>query len=396
MVIDSIFSQKTWYNIDDMLRRSEESKLTSWYFEIDRPLLWCVIGLIFIGMWAMVSAGSVAAERIGQPWHFFIVKALPFYAVGLVTLLVASSLNKKWVLRLSALNVVGCLGLLLVTLVAPAAVKGSARWVDLGVASVMPSDLMKPGFIVITAWFLAMMQKKYGANIFFNREVWRLRWLSWWPYLAVFAGAFVIILTHPDLGTATLYFMVLSAMVFMAGLPLVMIPVLIGCASVFGLFAFFTMSHVHNRIVGFFTGGGDNYQIRKSIASIRHGGLLGSGDDAFVKQSLPDAHTDFVFSAIAEDSGAIVAGVLLCVMLYVLKRLVTDASRARDPFVFYVAGGAAALFGTQVCINLMSALHLFAPKGMTLPFISYGGSSFVAFCLLFGMVLAIVREDKWR
>ncbi|MBD5388991.1 FtsW/RodA/SpoVE family cell cycle protein, partial [bacterium] len=215
-----------------MLRRTEESKLTSWYFEIDRPLLWGLMALIFVGMWAMVSAGSVAAERIGQPWHFFIVKALPFYLVGTVTLFVASCLNKKWVLGLSGINVVVCLLLLGVTLIHPAAVKGSARWVNLGVASVMPSDLMKPGFIMMTAWFITQMQEKFGTNIFFNREAWRLKWLSWWPYLAVFAGAFVVILTHPDLGTATLYFAVLAAMMFMAGLPLVLIPLLIGCASV--------------------------------------------------------------------------------------------------------------------------------------------------------------------
>jgi len=148
--------------------------------------------------------------------------------------------------------------------------------------------------------------------------------------------------------------------------------------------------------MGFISGGGDNFQIKQSIQSIQHGGLLGRGDDAFVKQSLPDAHTDFVFSAIAEDSGAILAIVLLGALLYVLKRLVTNALGARDPFVFYACGGAAALFGVQVSINIMSALHLFAPKGMTLPFISYGGSSFVAFCLLFGMILALVREDKWK
>lgn len=123
---------------------------------------------------------------------------------------------------------------------------------------------------------------------------------------------------------------------------------------------------------------------------------MGSGDDAFVKQSLPDAHTDFIFAAIAEDLGAIMACLLLVLLLFVLKRLTVDAIDARDRFVFYAAGGAAALFGAQVCINLMSTLHLFAPKGMTLPFISYGGSSLLSYCLLFGMILAIVREDKWK
>ena len=182
----------------------------------------------------------------------------------------------------------------------------------------------------------------------------------------------------------------------MAGLPIIVLPALFGLMAVVGLFAFFTMPHVHNRIISWFSGTGDTYQVRQSIQSIQHGGLLGSGDDAFVKQSLPDAHTDFIFAAIAEDWGAIMACALLALLLYVLKRLMTDAINARDSFVVYAAGGAAALFGTQVCINLMSTLHIFAPKGMTLPFISYGGSSFVAFCLLFGMILAVVREDKWK
>ncbi|MBN1324938.1 MAG: FtsW/RodA/SpoVE family cell cycle protein [Alphaproteobacteria bacterium] len=377
-----------------MLKRTEESKLTSWYFEIDRRLLFFVIFLVFVGMWAMVSAGSVAAERISQPWYFFILKALPFYGIGLVTLFLSSALDKKWVLRISALNVAICLFLLLVTVFAPMSIKGSTRWVDLGFFSVMPADIMKPGFIMITAWFLATMKEKFGQSIFFNKEAWQLKRLSWVTYIAIALPALFIILKHPDLGTFLLYFTVLSTMFFIAGLPLVLIPIIVGFMGMIGVFAFFTMPHVHSRIISLFSGG--SYQIKQSIQSIQHGGLLGSGDDAFIKQSLPDAHTDFIFSAIAEDSGAILACALLCIFLYVLNRLTTSALRARDPFVFYATGGAAALFGGQVSINIMSALHLFPPKGMTLPFISYGGSSFVAFCLLFGMILAIVREDKWK
>ena len=377
-----------------MLKRTEESKLTSWYFEIDGRLLFFVIFLVFVGMWSMVSAGSVAAERISQPWYFFILKALPFYGIGLVTLFISSMLDKKWVLRISALNVAVSLLLLFITLVAPVAIKGSTRWVNLGLFSVMPADIMKPGFIIITAWFLAKMHETFGGDIFFNKEAWRTRLLSWWTYIAIAGPALLIIFRHPDLGTFLLYFAVLSAMMFIAGLPFLLIPIFIGVAGLFGLIAFFTMPHVHGRVLSMFEGG--SYQIKQSIQSIQHGGLLGSGDDAFVKQSLPDAHTDFIFSAIAEDSGAIIACVLLCIFLYVINRLITNALRARDPFVFYAAGGAAALFGAQVSINIMSALHLFAQKGMTLPFISYGGSSFVAFCLLFGMILAIVREDKWK
>lgn len=379
-----------------MLKRTEESKLTSWYFEIDRRLLVCLLAMISIGVIFAISAGSVAAERIGQPWHFFVIKAVPFYIAGLITLFVASLLNKRQVLGLSVLNVAVGLLLLMVTLVAPHVIKGSARFVPLGPFNVMPSDIMKPGFIMLTAFFLTKMKDKYGDQIFLNKSAWRFKLLSWWSYLAIFVPAFVIILLHPDLGTSILYFSVLAAMVFMAGLPMFIVPILLGMVGCVGVFAFMTMSHVHNRIMAFITGTGDTYQVRQSVQSIQHGGLLGRGDDSFVKQSLPDAHTDFIFAAIVEDAGALMGCALLGLLLYVLKRLTTDAMRARDPFVFYAAGGTAALFGTQICINLMSTLHIFAPKGMTLPFISYGGSSFVAFCLLFGMILAIVREDKWK
>ena len=379
-----------------MFRRTEESKLTSWYFEIDRRLLGCLMILIFVGMLFMVSAGSVAAERTGRAWHYFIVKALPFYAVGLTALFCTSMWRKKFIVAISWVNVALGLLLLLVTVAMPHLINGSARFVSIGPVNVMPADIMKPGFIILTAWFLTKMGEKYQGNIFMNKNAWRFGWFSWWTYFAIFAPAFLIILLHPDLGTSILYLAVLSGMLFMAGLPTFIIPVLLAMGGLVGIFAFFTMSHVHNRIVSWATGTGDTYQVRQSIQSIQHGGLLGSGDDAFVKQSLPDAHTDFIFAAIAEDLGAIMACLLLCLLLYVLKRLITDAISARDPFVFYAAGGAAALFGTQVCINLMSTLHLFAPKGMTLPFISYGGSSFISFCILFGFVIALVREDKWK
>lgn len=376
--------------------RTEESKLTSWYFEIDRKLLAYVLVMIVISVICMISAGSVAAERIGQSWNYYIVKAIPFYFIGFISLIGASMLNKKWVLRISWANVAIGLLLLLVTIVAPHTINGSDRFVSLGFANVMPADIMKPGFIIITAWFLAKMRDVYGDDIFFNKSAWQFKWLSWWPYLITFAISSLIIFSHPDLGTSILYIAVLCAMMFISGLPLIIIPV-IGLAGV-GLLtvAFFTMSHVHNRIISFFTGTGDTYQVTQSVQSIQNGGLFGQGDGSFVKQSLPDAHTDFIFAAVAEDAGAILACALIIFLMLVLRRLILNATNARDKFVFYAAGGAAALFGTQVCINLMSTLHLFAPKGMTLPFISYGGSSLLSFCLLFGMIMAIVREDKWK
>lgn len=379
------------------IARTEESKLTSWYYETDRRLLGCVLLMIFIGMLFALSAGSVAAERIGQPWHFFLVKAIPFYIMGFVFLFGSSFLTKKQVLFLAALNLGVGLALLPVTVISPHMIKNSARFISFGFFNIMPSDIMKPGFVIMTAWFLAQMKQRYGSSIFFNREAWRFdKLFSWVWYLLVFLIVIAIIFRHPDFGTSILYLAVFSAMIFIAGLPLSVLPFIGIGVVLLGIVAFFTLGHVQRRIISFFTGTGDTYQVDNSIDSIRHGGLLGSGDDAFVKQFLPDAHTDFIFAAIAEDLGAIMACGVLVLLFYVFRRLVKTAMNSRDLFVTYAAGGAAALFGTQVCINMLSTLKLFAPKGMTLPFISYGGSSLLAYCLLFGMLLAIIREDKWK
>ncbi|NMA32725.1 MAG: FtsW/RodA/SpoVE family cell cycle protein [Alphaproteobacteria bacterium] len=381
-----------------MIKRGEESALTSWYFEIDRNLFFSIIIMFFIGLWAMVSAGSVAAERLNPPqeWHFFLVKAIPIYVIGFITFSVSSFMNRRQIMIISALNVLICGLLLVATLIIPAAVKGSARWVNLGFASVMPSDLMKPGFILITAWFLTRLEKLSPGNIFTTKRVWK--WDAWPAYLGVFLPMLFIIWNHPDFGSFILYLLVFGTMIFLAGLPMYLLSILFALGAGVGVFTFMSKAHVKSRILGFLglAGGGDNYQIRKSVEAVQHGGLFGRAEDSFIKQSLPDAHTDFIFSAIAEDVGAILVSILLILFLYVLKQLMIHALNTKDKMVFYACSGLMVLFGVQVCINVMSALGLIPTKGMTLPFISYGGSSFIAFCLAFGMILALIREDKWK
>lgn len=377
--------------------RTEESRLTSWLFEVDRPLLLCVLLMMLLSLVFSVSAGSVAAERINQPWSFFFIKALPFYGLGLGVLLFASFLSKKWVLGLAGLNLALGLLLLPITVIAPNFINGSARFVSLGGFNIMPADIMKPGFVVMTAFFLSKMKEKYGDNIFLNKDAFRFdTWLSWWYYLLLFIPVLLVVFKHPDFGTAILYLAVLTIMLFVAGLPWIFVPVFgVGALTMLGV-AFMTMPHVHKRFIAFFTGDGGMMQVNKSVDTLRNGGLLGAGDDSFVKQGLPDAHTDFIFAVIVEDLGALVGCVLLFTLFYVLKRLIVSATKAKDLFVLYAIGGTAALFGVQVCINMMTTLGLFPPKGMTLPFISYGGSSLLSYCVLFGFILALIREDKWK
>ncbi len=378
-----------------MFKRTDESLITSWWFEIDRKLLGMVLVLIAVGLFAAYSVGSVSAARVGLEWHYYLGKSLIFLFPALFILIGSSFLTKKQVIWLSVINV--CFAFLLFgkSVIAPDYINGVKRWVLLFGTPVMPADILKPGFVILTAWFLARMKDTFGNNIFKNKNAWRFQGLSWLTYLSVFSFALILILTRPDLGTGILYLGVFVAMLFVAGLPLAWLAALGGVAIAIAGTAFLTVGYIRARFLTFI-GQGDNYQVNSSIDSIKHGGLIGGGDDAFVKQSLPDSHTDFVFAGIVEDVGAILGAILLIAIVYVMILLVRNAREARDNFVFYAAAGTSALFGGQAIINLGATLGLLPAKGMTLPFISYGGSSLIGFCFLFGMILAIVRADKWK
>ena len=387
---------------EHMFKRAEKSFLTSWYFEVDRTMIVVVLALMLVGMWAAVTAGSVSAERMNppQPWHFFFVRMIPFYFLGIGTLIISSMFGRKLIMLTAAANVIVMGVLLIMTFFEPIVMaKGSARWISVFGFAVTPSDLMKPGFIVITAWFLDRLGTIAGAGktIFsMDKKLWR--WDGWPAYLLPFSAAVFIMFGHPDIGTAALYFAVLAAVLLLAGLPWKLFFALGAVPLVGGIIAFMTWGHFQRRILSFFglEGGADTFQLDQSIRAIRHGGLFGAGEDAFVKQSIPDSHTDFIFSAIAEDLGAIAAAILIIVFLYVMKKIRDIAMTARDRFVFYVAGGTLAMFGAQTFINIGSSLGVIPTKGMTLPFVSFGGSSFMAFSLMFGILLALAREDKWK
>ena len=379
------------------IKRGEESKLTSWYFEIDLKLLGGILLLVAVGIVMMFTAGAAQAAhmRPAQPWFYFIKKMLPWYMIGLGSLFGFSMLNKEKVLKVSVLGaLIGLIGLV-ITVICPVKMKGSTRWAHIAGLSFMPADVLKPAFIILTAWFLAKMRSIFGNNIFFNKKAWKFNWISWWPYLALFAICVLIMFRHPDIGSATLYVCVLFVMALVAGFPLKWLPLMGGVLALLGVIALTTTTHVKSRAEHMFSAV-ERTQVWYSLNSIRHGGLFGSGDEAYVKDVLPEATNDFVYSALAEDWGAISACILVLVLFLVINSLVNHAIHAKDRFVVYAITGTMALFGGQVCFNLMTALELFMNKGMTLPFISYGGVSFISFCVLFGMLLAIIREDEWN
>lgn len=376
-------------------RRTDDSKLTDWYYGIDKGLLVCIFGLMGIGMIANVSAGSAMFVRNGWNWYHFFISMLPFYILGTLGLLYVSMSDKKWVLVISWINVIICFLLVCLTAANLFVINGSARWIPVLGHTFMPSDLMKPGFIIITAWFLSKMKDIYG-DIFKNREAWRFRLFSWWPYISAFLLFIVLLVKQPDIGTTMLYLWVLLVMLIVAGLPRLWVVLMGSLGAIGAIGAFFFVPHVHDRIIAFFGTLDPQSQIGISVNSIRQGGLFGMGEKAFVSERLPMAESDFVYSILAEDFGAIACCFGIFFLLIIIRHMLKNAIGARDKFVFYAVSGTIALFGGQICMNLATVLNLMPAKGMTLPFISFGGSSFLGFCLLFGMILAIVREDKWK
>ena len=250
--------------------RTEESTLTSWYFETDRRLLGWILLLIFIGVLCVISAGSVQALRKGWHWYYFLQKMLPFYVVGIGTLFVSSMFNKKWVFNISVLNLVVCMLLLLWTVINPVASHGSARWAVVGGLRLMPSDIMKPGLIIVTAWFLSKMEQKYSGNIFLNSAAWRPGWLSWWTYLIPFALVLLILFMQPDVGTTLLFLSVIGIMFFVSGLPAKIWVPLLGGVGGLGFLAFLFHSHVRSRVLAFFQPLDPKSQVGLSISTNRH------------------------------------------------------------------------------------------------------------------------------
>jgi len=376
------------------ITHGETSKLTSWFFGIDRSLLYMVFALMVLGGIMAISAGSAEASRLAKPWYNFIARFLLFDFIGIIVLIVTSMLNKKTIKVLGIIGLIVGVGCLIFTLKS-GAVNGSSRWINIHGIQFMPTDILKPAFIIVGAWFLAKMREIYGDKMFSSIEAWKPNNFCWEIFLIPFAICLYLILKQPDLGTTILFVAMSGVLAFVAGLSLkVVIPLFLSLILSLGVYGFYSFAHVHSRGSQMFSVA-PRTQVWYSLNSIRHGGLFGSGDESYVKDVLPESANDFVFSSIAEDFGALAACGLIFFLFLVLQRLFKHAALAKDEFVVYAVAGAGALFCGQICFNLMTALHILINKGMTLPFVSYGGGSLLSFCFVFGMVLALVREDTW-
>lgn len=361
--------------------RTNTTMLGRWWWTVDRINFFILLLLICLGAVLVTSGSPPVARRINLDPFYFVARQEIFLLLSVPVMVVVSMLPVQHIRRIAVLGFLVMLALLiLLPFVAPE-VKGSKRWLSMAGLTLQPSEFMKPFFAVVVAWMLAERYKTPGFPGFKIS-------------FAIYALVAFLLIIQPDFGMAVTLSAMFGVQIFLAGLPFIWV-ILMGCAGVAGVVgAYFTLPHVAQRIDGFLSPDlADNYQVEKSIEAFESGGFFGRGPgEGVVKWYLPDSHTDFIFSVAAEEFGALVClGIVLLYGMFVLRGFYR-VSRETDPFVLLAASGILVQFGVQAVINMGVAVHLLPAKGMTLPFLSYGGSSLIAIALGMGMLLGLSRR----
>ena len=327
-------------------------------------------------------AGSPAvAERLGYDSFHFVKRHVAFFLPALAVMIATSFLTPRQARRTALIVLVVSIVLMLATLFVGVEVKGARRWINLVGLSLQPSEFMKPAFVVVVAWLFAENARRTDipGNVF---------------ALILLAIVVALLVAEPDFGQTMLIAIAWGALFFMAGVSWIWIAGL-AAAAVGGIFAAYAMlPHVAGRIDRFISPqSGDTFQVDKALDSIMRGGWLGQGPgEGMVKRVLPDAHTDFIFAVAAEEFGIIVCIALVLVFALIVFRGLSRSARSEDPFIRLASAGLVVLFGVQSVINMAVNLNLMPAKGMTLPFISYGGSSMIAVAFGMGLLLALTRR----
>lgn len=363
------------------LPRTDKSLFGRWWWTVDRWMLAAIIAIAAIGALLTLAASPAVAERIGFDTYHFVRRQFVFLPVSMVIMIVVSLMTPRGVRRLAVGCAVFALLGMLATLVVGTEIKGATRWIHIAGFSLQPSEFLKPAFAVIAAWLFA--ESSMNASFPGNKLA-----------TALFMVIAMLLLMQPDVGMTAVVAAIWGVEFFLAGLPLVMVVAL---AVTFGggvVAAYFTFSHVQLRIDRFLDpSSGEGYQVNRALEAFRNGGLFGRGPgEGRVKEVLPDAHADFIFAVAGEEFGLIVCLIILGLFAFIVLRGFSRVLREDNLFVLLAAAGLTAQFGLQVIINIASTINLIPPKGMTLPFISYGGSSTLALALGMGMLLALTRE----
>lgn len=375
--------------------RMDRSFLGAWWWTVDRAMLGSVLALLVFGVALVATASPAIAQKIGANDYHFIRKHLIFLLPTLLVLIGGSMLTPRYVWRFASLLLFGATIMMVLVLFVGAEEKGARRWISLLGFSVQPSEFIKPAFIVVAAWLMAL-QKKSMQQVSAYRPEAKESTVFHGYYIAVglYFVMIVLLIMQPDLGMSVVLTTVFAVQIFLAGLRFRYIAVLFAIGSAGLVMAYVFLHHVRSRIDRFFNpDSGDNYQVEQSLLAIKKGGVVGVGPgQGTEKILLPDAHADFTFSVLAEEGGLVFSFILISLFLFILLRGFKRLQETHDVFSVLAAGGLLSMFGIQSLIHMGSSVNLLPAKGMTLPFISYGGSSMLSMGIAMGMVLALTRQ----
>lgn len=361
--------------------RTDTSLLARWWWTVDRWTLAAIALLLALGCVLIMAASPPVAERIGLDPFFFARRQFVFLALAAALMIGVSFLSRRGVWRLGVFCMVVSVALMALTLFKGVEIKGAVRWIQIGGFSLQPSEFVKPGFAVVAAW------------LFTTRRL-DDRFPGYMLSALLFGLVAGLLLMQPDVGMTLVVAAVWSAQFFLCGLSLILVGLIAVSFLSAGIGAYFVFGHVQARVDRFLDpSGGEGYQVARALEAIRNGGFFGRGPgEGLVKRVLPDAHADFIFAVVGEEFGLIMTLLLVALFLFIVLRGFARVLKDEDLFVLLAVAGLLVQFGLQAIINMASAINLMPPKGMTLPFISYGGSSTLALALGMGMVLALTRE----
>jgi len=362
--------------------RVSEPVLPRWWRTIDKWTLTSVFVLFGLGLLLGLAASVPLATRNGLEPFYYVQRQAFFGGIGLVAMLAISMMPPEMVRRLGVLGfALSMVALMLLPILGTDFGKGAVRWFSFGFASIQPSEFLKPGFVIVVAWLIAASQDLNGPP----------------GKLLSFALTMVVVgflAMQPDFGQAALVLFAWGVVYFVGGASVTLIGVLGGLVTLGGLAFYNSSEHFARRIDGFLTADVDpRTQLGYAANAIQEGGFFGVGvGEGQVKWSLPDAHTDFIIAVAAEEYGLLLVLAILALYGVIVVRSLGRLLAERDPFARLAGAGMACIFGVQAMINMGVAVRLLPAKGMTLPFVSYGGSSVIAAGITMGMLLALTRS----
>ena len=361
--------------------RIETSVVGDWWETVDRWSLGALMVIFALGMILCLAASVPLAHKNGLwPYHYVVRQAV-YMVMGLGIIATLSMCSVHTVRRFGILLFAAALAAtLMLPLFGTDFGKGAIRWYSLGFISLQPSEFLKPGFVLAAAWLMSGSFERFGPP---GRSLTGMMAM----------GIALMLALQPDFGQAVLVLAVWSTMVFISGAPIVLLMILGGVIGSAGVFAYLHSSHFAGRINGYLSADVDPHtQLAYAESAIKEGGLFGVGAaQGSVKWTLPDAHTDFIIAVAAEEYGLILTVAIICLYLFITLRSLWRLSEERNPFIRLGGAGLAVLFGLQAFVNMAVAIRLLPAKGMTLPFISYGGSSMIAAAIVLGALLSLTR-----